>query len=84
MLELGSGNGLVVSTLLKSVVSTRDHIIATDLPEVSIAFCDNKTMLISDTKGMSAAAGKYFFTAYASGYISCTLCYSRAFVMGEL
>ncbi|KJA16427.1 hypothetical protein HYPSUDRAFT_193151 [Hypholoma sublateritium FD-334 SS-4] len=34
MLELGSGTGLVASTLLKLLDPARDHIIVTDLPEV--------------------------------------------------
>lgn len=35
MLELGSGTGLVASTLLRLLDPARDHIIVTDLPEVN-------------------------------------------------
>lgn len=34
MLELGSGTGLIASTLLKLLDPGRDHVIVTDLPEV--------------------------------------------------
>lgn len=35
VVELGSGSGLIASTLAKFLDPTRDHLIATDLPEVS-------------------------------------------------
>ncbi len=38
MLELGSGTGLVASSLLKLLDPRRDHLIVTDLPEVILFF----------------------------------------------
>ena len=44
MLELGSGTGLVASTLLKLLDPERDHIIVTDLPEVILFIAGNMSL----------------------------------------